>query len=91
MLLLVAARRKGEYVPGSFLRIVGHPAVATAVLALFVVAVAAHGLAIWNGPIERAAALAMTAVAIALIALVARSGVVRRAIVESCGAIGVPD
>jgi hypothetical protein len=82
MLLLVAARRKGEYVPGSVLRIVGHPAVVTAVLALFVVAVTAHGLAIWNGPIERAAALAMTAVAIALIALVWRSGVVRRAIVE---------
>jgi len=82
MLLLVAARRKGEYVPHSVLRIVGHPAVVTAVLALFVVAVAAHGLAIWNGPIERSAALAMTAVAIALIALVARSGVVRRAIVE---------
>jgi hypothetical protein len=83
LLLVVAARRKGEYVPGSVVRIVGHPALVIALLVVFVVAVAAHGLVIWDGPVERIAALAMTAVSVALIAWVWRGGVgLRRAIVE---------
>jgi len=83
LLLVVAARRKGEYVPGSILRIVGHPIVVIGGLAVFLLAVALHGLVIWEGPFERAAALATTVATAALIAWIWRSGVLRpRAVVE---------
>ncbi len=83
MLLILAARRKGEYVPGRVLGILGHPAVVVTLLGFFVTAVAAHGLVIWDDPVPRAAALIVAAFAIGLIAWVWRSGAFqRRAVVE---------
>lgn len=83
LLLVVAARRKAEYVPQALLRIVGHPIVVSAGLVLFVLAVAIHGLVIWDGPIERIAALAVAGATVALLLWVRRSGVLgRRAVIE---------
>ena len=66
MLLVVASRRRGELVPGTVLRAIGHPAVAIAVGAVFLAGTVAHGLFIWDGALERAAALAVAAAIVAL-------------------------
>ena len=82
MLLIAAARRKGEYVPGRVIRILGSRASVVVLLALFTLAVAAHVL-IWDNPFERAAAAGTTAVIVMLIAWVWRAQVtLPRAIVE---------
>ena len=83
LLLVVAARRKAEYVPQAVLRIVGHPVVVGGGLVLFILAVALHGLVIWEGPVERVAALAVAAGTVVLLWRVWRSDVLAgRAIVE---------
>lgn len=83
MLLITAARRKGEYVPGLVIGLFGHPLVVVALLAFFIAATLAHGLVIWDGPVERAAALAMSALLITILVWVWRSGALRRrAVVE---------
>ncbi len=66
-LLLLAARRRGEYVPGRPLGRLGHPVVLAAVLAFFLGVLLLHGLVIWQRPFERAAAIAV-AVGLALLA-----------------------
>lgn len=68
MLLIVAARRKGEYVPGGSLRLFGHPLVVAGLIVLFITAVALHGLVIWEGPVERVAAIAAAAAMLGLVA-----------------------
>jgi hypothetical protein len=83
LLLVLAARRKAEYVPGRVIRILGQPVVATVLLGLFIVALLAHGLVIWEGPLERAAAIAMSVFSVGIIVWVWRSGAFRpRAVVE---------
>lgn len=83
MLMVVAARRKGEYVPGRVLRIIGHPVVVVVVCALFLIGVVAHALVIWDAPIERAAALAVAIFTVIVIAWIIRAGQLRtRAVVE---------
>lgn len=83
MLLVTAARRKGEYVPGRVIGLLGHPAVVVTLLAFFIAATLAHGLVIWQGTIERAAALAVSALLVAILVWVWRSGAFRRrAVVE---------
>jgi amino acid permease len=83
MLLVVAARRRGELVPGTAPRLVGHPVTAVAVGGLFAAAVLLHGLVIWDARLLRAAALAVAAgmVAVAIVAW-ARGGFRARAVVE---------
>ena len=83
MLLVHAARRKAEYVPGRVIGLLGHPVVVVVLLAVFIVAMLAHGLVIWEGPLERAAAVVMSAFSGGIIAWVWRSGAFRRrAVVE---------
>jgi hypothetical protein len=83
MLLIVAARRKGEYVPASVLRVVGHPMVVAGLIAFFVGVLALHGLVVWDGPVERLAALVVSVAMVGLVAWTWRSGAFRRrAVVE---------
>lgn len=83
MLLVHAARRKAEYVPGRVIGLIGHPVVVVVLLALFIVAMLAHGLVIWEGPLERAAAVVMSAFSAGIVVWVWRSGALRRrAVVE---------
>ncbi|HET7701837.1 MAG TPA: hypothetical protein VFK35_00440 [Candidatus Limnocylindrales bacterium] len=83
MLLILAARRKGEYVPGRIIGLFGHPAVAATLLVFFIGATLAHGLVIWEGPAERAAALAVSAVLLVILAWAWRGGALRtRAVIE---------
>jgi hypothetical protein len=67
MLLVRAARRKGEHVPGRVIALIGHPITVVGLVLLFVAAVALHGLVIWEGQVERTAALVVAAATIVLI------------------------
>jgi hypothetical protein len=82
MLLVWAARRKGEYVPAGLIRLLGHRITIVTILAIYLVAVLAH-VFIWQHPIERIAALVATLIGLGLIAWVLRNGSLRpRAVVE---------
>jgi amino acid permease len=74
MLVLVAARRRGERVPGRPLGALGHPIVAALVGVLFLLGVAVFGLWVWTDPLQRAAALAVTAAIAILAVLSVRNG-----------------
>jgi amino acid permease len=83
MLMLVASRRKGEYVPALVLRVLGRPVVVAVVLAVYLAVLIAYGLVIWEAPLERAAALFVAGVMIALtIWFVRRGAFASRAFVE---------
>jgi len=60
-LLLLAARQRGECVPGRPLGHLGHPALLVAVVAFFLGVVLLHGLVIWERPVERVAAVLVAA------------------------------
>jgi hypothetical protein len=79
MLLVVAARRRGEYVPGRVIGLFGNPVLAAAISAFFLAGIVLHGLVIWEDPLERAAALAMSALTIGLVVSILRGPAFRRA------------
>ncbi|HYI22713.1 MAG TPA: aromatic amino acid transport family protein [Candidatus Limnocylindrales bacterium] len=83
MLILVAALHRGERVPGTPLRWLGHPVVVTLIIALYLGAVLAHALFIWEEPVQRLVALG-TAVAMVwlIIVSVRRHSFVPRTVVE---------
>lgn len=82
-LLLLASRRKGEYVPAIPLRLAGHPLVVAALYVLFATSFVAHGLVIWSDPLQRLAALGVGTALVVLTILIARRGAfARRLIVE---------
>ena len=74
MLLLAAARRRGEYVPAVAPAWLGHPFVVVGIAALFLTGPVAHGLVIWTDPLERAAALAAVVLTLAVAVLALRNG-----------------
>jgi hypothetical protein len=83
MLMLVASRRKGEYVPAIVVRQLGRPAVVVVVLVVYLAMLLAYGLVIWEAPLERAAALLVASVMIALtIWFVRRDAFAPRAFLE---------
>ncbi len=75
VLMLVASRRKGEYVPASVFRLLGHPITVALVIAVYLGGILAYGLVIWEAPLERVAALAVSAVMIGLMIVFVRRGV----------------
>lgn len=83
MLLVAAARRRGERVPGTSLRWLGSPVVVGLVVALYLGAVVAHALFIWTNPLERLVAGA-TAVGIVvlIVAAMRRHSFAPRTVVE---------
>jgi hypothetical protein len=83
VLLVAAARRKGEYVPGRVVRLLGHPATVVIVGAIFLTGVFLHGLVIWQEPVARVAALAVGVLTVALIIRLIVTGRFRpRSIIE---------
>ncbi len=92
MLMLVAARRKGDRVPGRVLGLLGNPVVVAVTIGLYFAAVMSYGLWIWSGPLERAAALAVAATIAAVLVLTWRQGAYRlRTVVELRREPGQPD
>jgi amino acid permease len=61
MLLVAAARRRGERLPGRYLGLLGQPLAVVAIGGVFLLAIIAFGLWIWDDPWKRAAALAVGA------------------------------
>jgi amino acid permease len=83
MLLLVASRRRGELVPGTAPRLIGHPVTATAIGVLFLAGVVLHGALIWDQPPARVAALAVAGGMAAVAVMAWRRGAFRpRAVIE---------
>jgi hypothetical protein len=78
VLLLLASRRKGEYVPGLVFRVLGYPPVAAAIYLVFLANLLAHGLILWQDPLERACALAVALVVVVVTVLMIRHGAFRR-------------
>jgi hypothetical protein len=83
VLLLAASRQKGEYVPGTTLRLLGHPAVLSGLYIFFVASILLHGLVIWQDPWQRLAALLTGAIILATTGVIMRRGAFRpRTVVE---------
>jgi amino acid permease len=74
VLLLVASRRKGEYMPRLFHRLLGHPILLGCLYLLFLGNVLVHGLVIWQEPWLRAGAVLIAAAVVAMTARMIRQG-----------------
>jgi DNA-binding MarR family transcriptional regulator len=82
VLLLVAARRRGELPAGGY-RLPAGRWVLGAVYVIALGGVALHGIALWDDPLQRAAALAVTVLALVLTVNMVRGGAfVPRATIE---------
>lgn len=74
VLLFVSSRRKGEYPSGIRSALLGRPVVLGAVYLLFLAALFAHGIVIWQDPVERAGALIAGVALLAIPIMLARGG-----------------
>ncbi|MFL5675615.1 MAG: hypothetical protein ACJ779_11450 [Chloroflexota bacterium] len=92
MLLLLAARRRGDRLPGRMIGPLGSPVVALAIGGVFLFGVVAFGLWIWDSQLERLAALAVGGAMIVLTVVSWRHGAFRpRTVVEYRLETGPPD
>jgi hypothetical protein len=83
LLLLIACRRKGEVVPGTVLRFVGHPVLVAGLYVLYLGILLFHGLVLWQTPWTRAGGLLTAALMVGATAVMARRGAFApRAVVE---------
>jgi amino acid permease len=83
MLLLVSSRRKGDYVPDTFARWLGHPILVGGIYALYLASLFVHGLFIWQSVWQRAAVLTVGVLVLVMTVVLARRGAfARRAVVE---------
>jgi hypothetical protein len=78
VLLLVVSRRKGDYIPRTVHRLLGHPLLLGAVYLLFLGSVLVHGLVIWKEPWLRAGAVLVAAGIVAMTVRMARSSIFSR-------------
>ncbi len=76
-LLLAASRRKGDMLPAAVNRLVGHPLVLGAVYTLFLAAIFAHGLVIWQEVLQRLAAVACGSIVVMITVAAWRQGAFR--------------
>ncbi|CAA9562248.1 MAG: hypothetical protein AVDCRST_MAG70-1754 [uncultured Thermomicrobiales bacterium] len=90
MLMLVAARRKGDYAVDGGWRFLGSRAVVWVVCALFLTSVVFHGLFAWDDLLRRGVALVVSAVVVGLIVAIRRDAYVPRAVIEVREEAGAP-
>lgn len=81
VLLLAATRRKGDFVPGLVLRVLGNPIVLVGTYLLFVGGIFVYGLFIYEGLVERLVILLVGVGVLAVTAVMLRSGALRRRMV----------
>ena len=74
LLLLIASRRKGEYVPGVVFRFLAWPWIVVPLYVLFVGNLFLHGLIIWQYPVERVAALVAGMLMLSMTLVMVRRG-----------------
>ncbi len=83
ILLLLASRRKGDFVPGVIYRLLDHPVLVSIIYLIFLVNLFLHGLIIWDHPLARICALLIGLASVGLtIAMVRRGAFARRLVVE---------
>jgi hypothetical protein len=83
VLLLIAARRKGEYVPQPTYRFLGNPLLLGIIYLLSLSGIAVHGLWIWRDPLAQAGALGVSVLGAGLPWVLWRRGLfARRLVVE---------
>ncbi len=75
ILVLIASRRKGDYVPGLVWRFLGHPVVVVGIYLVFLVSILLYGLFIWSDPLPRLAALLVAGMLLVVTAVIIRQGV----------------
>jgi hypothetical protein len=74
ILLLVASRRKGEFVPGVVFGWLNHPLAIAGIYSLFLAILLFHGLVIWENPFARVCALGATLLALGATIFMQHSG-----------------
>jgi hypothetical protein len=83
MLMLVAARRKGEYIPKLVFGFLESPLVLTIVYLIFLGSVFIYGIFIWEEPIQRLMAIAVGVITLVFTYIVIRQGAFHsRAVLE---------
>jgi predicted transcriptional regulator len=78
VLLLIASRRKGQYMPRTVHRLLGNPLLLGGIYLLFLGSVLVHGLVIWQEPWLRAGALLVALGIVAMTIRMARNGTFSR-------------
>jgi amino acid permease len=78
VLLLVASRRKGQYMPKTVHRLLGNPLLLGGIYLLFLGSVLIHGLVIWQEPWLRAGAVLVALGIVAMTIRMARNGTFSR-------------
>jgi len=81
VLLLIASRRKGDFIPGVIYRHLANPFITVPIYLLFLGNLFLHGLVIWQNPLERACALLFGGLVVVLTIVAVRRGVFTRRIV----------
>lgn len=85
VLLLAASRRKGDYVPSTVFRFLGHPVLLIGVYLLMMSGIFLHGLVIWHDPLERASALLTGTIILVTTGVIIRRGAFRpRTVIVLC-------
>lgn len=74
ILMLLASRRKGEYVPAIIFKWLGHPIVSRSIYVLFFCSILLHGLIIWEDILLRAIALFASVVILGMTYIVFKRG-----------------
>ena len=83
ILLLAAARRRGEYLPAAIIGPLGWPVVIVGLFALFLVGPIVQGVAVFTEPLTRIASVLVAAVMVVVALVAVRGGSFRsRAVVE---------
>jgi amino acid permease len=83
VLLLASTRRKGDFVPGLVLRLLGNPVVLVGTYLVFLGAIFVYGLFIYQGTIQKAVTLLIGgAIVVVTIEMLRRGALRHRAVVE---------
>jgi hypothetical protein len=85
-LLLIAARKKGECLPKTIYKFLGHPALTLGVCLIFWISILLHGLVIWQAWVPRLLALGVSTLVVGIIVtMVWRGAFASRLVVELRG------
>ncbi|MFN8458239.1 MAG: hypothetical protein U0401_26910 [Anaerolineae bacterium] len=83
VLLLMATRRKGDFVPEMVYRFLGHPLVLGLIYLIFLSIILLHGVYIWQGLVEQAGAWLVVLIVVgATVMMLRRGGLTARTVVQ---------
>ena len=83
LFMLAASRRKGDFVPGTVLKFIGHPVVLVGLYLIFLGSIFLYGIFIWENLIERVVSIALGIIVFTLTAAILRRRILKtRVVVE---------